>query len=131
MGGSDNSNHSNQEKSSNQEQQPVSNKPARSRPAEKNVDYVDLGNVSDEEEITDITKKKVLEKKIPRPSCDVMFATTMSLKMHTNLSHPVKSEAVETEQLLAEEAQDDTEDTIRENERSRNIRNVRRFSELP
>jgi len=109
--GSDNSN---QEESSNQEQQPVSNKPARSRPAEKNVDYVDLGNVSDEEEVTDITKKKVLEKKIPCPSCDVMFATTMSLKMHMNLSHPVKNEAVETEQLLAEEAQDDTEDTIRE-----------------
>ncbi len=31
-----------------------------------------------------------------------MFATTMSLKMHMNLSHPVKMEATETEQLLSE-----------------------------
>jgi len=113
-GDSNNSNDANlEEKTSTQEQQPVTKKLVRSRPPEKNVDYVDLGNVSDEEEITDITKKKVLEKKIPCPSCDVMFATTMSLKMHMNLSHPVKNEAVETEQLL-EEAQDDSEDTIRE-----------------
>ena len=53
---------------------------------------MDLGDVSDEEEITDITQKKILEKTIPCPSCDVMFATNMSLKMHLNLQHPVKAE---------------------------------------
>ena len=70
------------------------------RKEDKQVDYVDLGEGSDEDEVTDITKKKVLEKKLPCPSCEVMFATTMSLKMHMNLSHPVKMEAMETEQLL-------------------------------
>ena len=70
------------------------------------MDYVDLGEVSDEDEITDVTKKKVLEKKLPCPSCDAMFATTMSLKMHMNLSHPVKTEATDTEQLLTEEGED-------------------------
>ena len=76
------------------------------RKEEKQVDYVDLGEVSDEDEITDVTKKKVLEKKLPCPSCDAMFATTMSLKMHMNLSHPVKTEATDTEQLLTEEGED-------------------------
>jgi len=85
---------------------------------DKQVDYVDLGEVSDEEEITDVTKKKVLEKTLPCPSCDVMFATTMSLKMHINLSHPVKAEATETEQLLSEndnlEDNDDSDEKVRD-----------------
>ena len=82
---------------------------------EKQVDYVDLGHVSDDDEITDVTKKKVLEKTLPCPSCDVMFATTMSLKMHMNLSHPVKTEATETEQLLKErEDIDDNEKVQKE-----------------
>ena len=70
-------------------------KPDRPRPKrreEKQIDFVDLGDVSDEEEVTDVTQKKVLEKTIPCPSCDVMFATNMSLKMHLNLQHPVKAE---------------------------------------
>ena len=46
-----------------------------------------------DDEVTDITEKKVLEKTIPCPSCDVKFATNMSLKMHINLQHPVKAEA--------------------------------------
>ena len=88
------------------------------RKEDKQVDYVDLGEVSDEEEITDVTKKKVLEKTLPCPSCDVMFATTMSLKMHINLSHPVKAEATETEQLLSEndnlEDNDDSDEKVRD-----------------
>ena len=47
-----------------------------------------------------------------------MFATTMSLKMHMNLSHPVKMEATETEQLLSEgqdkEAGEDDTDKVME-----------------
>ena len=88
---------------------------------------MDLGDVSDEEEVTDVTQKKVLEKTIPCPSCDVKFATNMSLKMHLNLQHPVKAEernqtylissfiftfssqATDTEHLLTEE-KDDTEE---------------------
>ena len=80
-----------------------------------------MGDVSDEEEVTDVTQKKVLEKTIPCPSCDIKFATNMSLKMHLNLQHPVKAEvshqtyfiislycsqATDTEHLLTEEKDD-------------------------
>ncbi len=88
------------------------------RKEEKQMDFVDLGEESDEDEVTDVTQKKVLEKKLPCPSCDIMFATTMSLKMHMNLSHPVKMEATETEQLLSEgndkEAGEDDTDKVME-----------------
>ena len=104
-------------------------KPDRPRPKrreEKQIDFVDLGDVSDEEEVTDVTQKKVLEKTIPCPSCDVKFATNMSLKMHLNLQHPVKAEvrnqtyfikptyivisqATDTEHLLTEEKDDSEE----------------------
>ena len=88
------------------------------RKEEKQMDFVDLGEESDEDEVTDVTQKKILEKKLPCPSCDIMFATTMSLKMHMNLSHPVKMEATETEQLLREghdkEAEEDDSDKVME-----------------
>ena len=88
------------------------------RKEEKQLDFVDLGEESDEDEVTDVTQKKILEKKLPCPSCDIMFATTMSLKMHMNLSHPVKMEATETEQLLSEghdkEAEEDDSDKVME-----------------
>ena len=67
-------------------------KSRRRKREEKQVDFVDLGDISDEEEVTDVTQKKVLEKTIPCPSCDIKFATNMSLKMHLNLQHPVKNE---------------------------------------
>ena len=67
-------------------------KPKSKKREEKQIDYIDLGDISDDE-VTDITEKKVLEKTIPCPSCDVKFATNMSLKMHINLQHPVKAEA--------------------------------------
>ena len=70
-------------------------KPERPKPKrreEKQIDFVDLGDVSDEEEVTDVTQKKVLEKTIPCPSCELKFATQVSLKMHLNLQHPVKAE---------------------------------------
>ena len=69
-----------------------SQRPKPKRREEKQIDFVDLGDVSDEEEVTDITQKKVLEKTIPCPSCDIKFSTNMSLKMHLNLQHPVKAE---------------------------------------
>ena len=78
-------------------------KPERPKPKrreEKQIDFVDLGDVSDEEEITDVTQKKVREKTIPCPSCDVKFATNMSLKMHLNLQHPVKAEGRKITLLL-------------------------------
>ena len=88
------------------------------RKEEKQMDFVDLGDESDEDEVTAVTQKKVLEKKLPCPSCDIMFATTMSLKMHINLSHPVKTEATETEQLLSEgggkEAEENDTDKVME-----------------
>ena len=85
------------------------------RKEEKQMDFVDLGEESDEDEVTDVTQKKVLEKKLPCPSCDIMFATTMSLKMHMNLSHPVKMEATDSEKLLGEgEAEEDDTDKVME-----------------
>ena len=78
-------------------------KPERPKPKrreEKQIDFVDLGDVSDEEEVTDVTQKKVREKIIPCPSCDVKFATNMSLKMHLNLQHPVKAEGRKITLLL-------------------------------
>ena len=75
------------------------------------MDFVDLGEESDEDEVTDVTQKKILEKKLPCPSCDIMFATTMSLKMHMNLSHPVKMEATESKQLLSEVHDKEAEDS--------------------
>ena len=71
--------------------------------------------------LVSLTQKKVLEKTIPCPSCDIKFATNMSLKMHLNLQHPVKAEvsqqtyfimslycsqATDTEHLLTEEKDD-------------------------
>ena len=88
------------------------------RKEEKQMDFVDLREESDEDEVTDVTQKKILEKKFPCPSCDIMFATTMSLKMHMNLSHPVKMEATDTEQLLSEghdkEAEENDSDKVME-----------------
>ena len=109
-------------------------KPKPKRREEKQIDFVDLGDVSDEEEVTDVTQKKVLEKTIPCPSCEVKFATNMSLKMHLNLQHPVKAEgshqtyfiagfysllfsqATDTEHLLTEEKDEaeERDDKIRD-----------------
>ena len=37
------------------------------RKEEKQMDFVDLGEESDEDEVTDVTQKKILEKKLPCP----------------------------------------------------------------
>eukprot|EP00092_Neocalanus_flemingeri_P016269 GFUD01017614.1.p1 GENE.GFUD01017614.1~~GFUD01017614.1.p1 ORF type:complete len:546 (+),score=136.11 GFUD01017614.1:36-1640(+) len=74
------------------------------RREEKQIDFVDLGD-SDEEIETPIPaqKLKTTEKTIPCPLCDKKLATNMALKMHMNFKHPVKSESVDVEELLAEE----------------------------
>jgi len=107
-----------------EDKEPVTSKPnekvVRSKKREeKQIDFVDIADDSDDETTIIAAPQKLItsERNIPCPTCDKKLATNMALKMHMNLKHPVKSEAVDTEQLLAEEtdeaSKEKTDDKIR------------------
>jgi len=83
---------------------------------EKLVDYIDMGVKDGESEKAEVTPC-FTENKIQCPSCDKKLVSNMALKMHINLKHPVKTEGVDTEQLLSDEIDEfnksDSEDKIR------------------
>merc|ERR1712096_370795 len=107
-----------------EDKEPVTSKPNEKvvkskKREEKQIDFVDIADDSDDETTIIAAPQKLItsERNIPCPTCDKKLATNMALKMHMNLKHPVKSEAVDTEQLLAEEtdeaSKDKTDDKIR------------------
>jgi len=94
----------------------MDNAPKPRKREEKQIDFVDLGDSDDES--TRNKLPKIVEKSIQCPACEKKLATNMALKMHMNMKHPVKSEVVDTEELLAEESDDQvkegTQDKIRD-----------------
>jgi len=83
---------------------------------EKLVEYIDIGVADGESDKKEITPR-FAENKIQCPSCDKKLVSNMALKMHINLKHPVKTEGVDTEQLLSDEIgefnRSESEDKIR------------------
>merc|ERR1712059_7918 len=76
----------------------------RKRKEEKIIDFVDM---SDDPEDGDSNEPSKLKPSSPKKliqcaQCDKKLSTNMALRMHNNLTHPVKQEIDDTEQLLAE-----------------------------
>ena len=88
--------------------EPIDIAPKHRRREEKQIDFVDLGDSDDESTVSNVPK--TVEKNIQCPACEKKLATNMALKMHMNMKHPVKSEVVDTEELLAEESDEKTKD---------------------
>jgi len=105
------------------ESTPIIVKPTRQ--GEKLIDFVDLGDSDDESSKTTVDPKPLV-KNISCLLCDKKLASNMALKMHMNLKHPVKTEAVDTEELLAE----DTDDKAMEESQNKIISEVESMETL-